>query len=494
MIRSLLIIAGLLLTSAIGYSQPGFQAPIVQNNYETVTTNAGLTRFLQQTAQEKDFMHYSLIGESNNGKPIPMVTIARAPREGKLDVLFFGQQHGNEPAGKEGLLLFIDRLAQEGHDELLQHIRLHIIPQVNPDGGDAHKRKTADGTDPNRDHLMMSTPEVYALHQVFDRIKPELSVDFHEYYPYSDTWKEFGYVKDFDIQVGTLTNPNVKQELVRFSKTKALPYIQQRLETEGYSFFEYTLGTYAEGERLRYSTADINDGRQSIGMTNTLSFIVEGKRGPEKTDNLKKRTISQYYTALAFAEIAARHKESIAHMVHQAKARTRKYRPNQQTAIRIEHVSNGDTLQYPLKSLKTGKQKVFEVAKYHPVVEARLKVSVPKGYLIPKSDDKLVQFLNRSLWTYRTYSAGPSDRVIGYQIQQIETSVDEGLENYDPILKRQPRELKHPENYYFVPTSQVRKHKIVIALEPHSMYGIVNEETFDYLMAAETVFKVLRVE
>ena len=47
---------------------------------------------------------------------------------------------------------------------LLDRISVVIVPRVNVDGAAADQRVLASGADANRDHLLLSQPEVRALH------------------------------------------------------------------------------------------------------------------------------------------------------------------------------------------------------------------------------------------------------------------------------------------------------------------------------------------
>ncbi|WP_228279109.1 M14 family zinc carboxypeptidase, partial [Acinetobacter baumannii] len=70
-----------------------------------------------------------------------------------------GQQHGNEPAGGEAMLVMAQRLATGDLGEMLERINVVIVPRANPDGAEAFERVLRNGIDPNRDHTMLRSPE-----------------------------------------------------------------------------------------------------------------------------------------------------------------------------------------------------------------------------------------------------------------------------------------------------------------------------------------------
>ena len=59
--------------------------------------------------------------------------------------------------------------------------------------------------DLNRNHLILTEPETIALHKLFDEYLFEVSMDVHEYAPYGETWKNYGYRFNNDEEIDGLT-------------------------------------------------------------------------------------------------------------------------------------------------------------------------------------------------------------------------------------------------------------------------------------------------
>src|SRR5690606_4639437 len=108
------------------------------------------------------------------GEPIMGLLATRASgtelvdldNSGRPTVVLIGQQHGDEPAGSEALLVISREVAQGLLEPLLDRINVVVIPRANPDGAAAATRVTANGVDMNRDHLLLNTPEARALAEV----------------------------------------------------------------------------------------------------------------------------------------------------------------------------------------------------------------------------------------------------------------------------------------------------------------------------------------
>jgi len=473
------------------------EPPISAHQFEQLTSYAKLIGYVNQVDTMSDFISVEYVGESVEGRRLPLVKIANQGKinDELLTIFFFAQQHGDEPSGKEGMLMLIDEFARGKHKDWLKNANILIMPQVNPDGSEKNKRRNANGIDLNRDHLVMNSPEVRAVHSVFHKYQPQVTVDVHEYDPYSKSWKEFGYLKDFDIQLGGLTNKNVDENLRRLFYDSALPYVKEYVTEAGYSFFEYTLGNLPGGERMRHSTVDINDGRQSFGILNNFSFIVEGKYGKDSVDKLERRTKSQLRTAKGLIRFIVYNSEQVSKTVAEGRKKLRNARQGEKVAVRMHHVKGDKTLQYPLKSLRSGKDTTFQVEQFHPKVVSMLDVKKPSAYLIPVDDKKLVNWMRRCYIDFHEYKPAENHNIKQYIVKKIKRQVDEGLENYYPEVQIQSLDKTiNPGEYFAIPIDQLRSNKIVTALEPQSMLGLVNYEAFEYLLVESNKYPVLRVK
>ncbi len=467
--------------------------PLEEVSYNELTKNIEVMEYVYKLDSMNDKIETEVIGYSVMGKPIPLISVGMedlAAKE-KLHVFFFAQQHGNEPSGMEGLLLLLSFIASGEHQDLFEHINLLVIPQVNPDGGDLFHRRNARDIDLNRDHLLLNAPESAIVQGVFQKYLPEVTVDFHEYFPYSKSWKEFGYVRDFDIQLGGITNINIDPQIYAMYREMAFPYVKDFVEKESYSFFEYTLGHFPSGERLRHSTVDINDGRQSLGICNTLSFIVEGKRGEDTLSNMKNRAWSQYYTALGILSMANEWAGEINRIVHHCREKLLDLPPDHKVSVRMDHFQSEIPLYYPLKSLNTGNDTVFIVENFHTDIKSLAEVIIPRGYLIPRSEPLLMKWLERSGFVFEDVYEISGDVMQYIADERIDVML-EGYPNKELTGLRMHKVQVKMEDYVYVPVRQLNGHKIVQALEPHAIYGLGYYPEFSYL--SYDPYPVLRME
>lgn len=472
------------------HGQGRIATPLSAAGFSKLTSNKEICGFIRRCDTLSHLVTASFY-PLENGLEIPVVSISRPGNKDRcLRILFIAQQHGNEPAGMEAMLSLIASFAEDGDHEILDGIELMVIPQCNPWGGDHHRRRNKEGTDLNRDHLLIRAGETAIIQSVFRTFNPEMTVDFHEYYPYGSAWEEFGYRRDFDIQLGGLTNLNTSDEFRRLFKSYALPFVKNHLDPHGFSFFEYTLGDFPAGERLRHSTVDINDGRQSFGITGTFSLIVEGRNGKDSLYHLERRSESQCQTAMALLQFAKVYRNQIGEEV--ARFRDSNKQPTARVALIQDHFIGDEILDYPLRSVKTGADTLFKVQAYHPCVKAIESVDPPLAYLIPKSDSLLVDWIKRS-------HIGCTDTVpadsgfCGYRLTGEEKTNFEGIPGVLPLISKLSMEDLKPEDYLMVPVQGMFSLKLILALEPRAMYGLATYPDFRYLVSRE-VYPILRVE
>jgi hypothetical protein len=466
------------------YENQEIIVPLVKSQYKSLTTHRQLLNFLQKADSISSYVHYDVIGKLGEGHVLPLVKItSNSNISDKLDVMVIAQQHGDEPSGKEAVLELIARFANGENLNLLDSINLHVFPQINPWGGDNDQRRNANNIDLNRDHLVLNTKENKLIHQYFHKIMPEVTIDIHEYDPYYEEWTNFGYYKNADVQLGGVTNPNIDEDISGLFYNSVLPEVHKDVESKGYSFLQYTLGQiYNEDGRLRHSTVHIDDGRQSFGVLQTLSMIIEGKYGRNSIDNIKYRTESQYATIVSILSNCAKKSSEIKKTVHQARNLTASGAYSDFVGVRFKHEKNGQKLAYPLWSISRQKDTLFMVDEYFPVRVSTDSVQMPLGYLIPKNDSVLLSWLNRNKIKVESVELSDDSRVLSYKIlEKQKTECFEGWDFIDLIVTQQSIAIDQSD-YLYVPTNQYAAQKIVLAFEPRSMLALFNEKTFYYLL------------
>jgi hypothetical protein len=468
-----------------------FPTPLERNNYQTLTTHAELLEYVKQIDASSPKISMEIMAVSHGGKQVPALTITDGVKNGqkkKLKVLIFAQQHGNEPSGKEGALLLLKGFAEGTLTDLLKNIDLTLVPQMNPDGADKDLRRNGAGMDLNRNHMIMTEPEVIGLHALYERIDHDVTLDVHEYFPFESVWKAWGYRKNSEVTIGLMTNLNTDDDLRAFQRDAYFPFISSYMEAKKIRFGEYTPLGPPHVQRMRNSTVDINDGRQSFGILGSFSFIQEGLRYERSIDSIRRRAETQCASLTGFLTFMNRNADTIRTMVKRAKA-TRADRGV--TALLMDHTGDGkQTLTF--SSYDGIRDTTMIVPNYHNTVIPLLTVTKPKGYLVPKSDTLLRDFIAKHKLTSAQYKAGKKDVVKQYLLEFEKQPEIEEFTIYVSGARERTVKVKASE-YLFVPTNQRAAQLIITALEPQGMINLMQYDRFAYLRNAKE-YPVLRVE
>lgn len=473
------------------------QTPLENNNYDKLTTYNELVGFITQLNTSSKVLRLWMIGQSVEKRNIygMLFSTTKFKKDtSKIRVLIFAQQHGDEQSGKEGALILARDLLKPENKYLFDRIDLALIPQVNPDGSEKNIRKNANDIDLNRNHLILTEPETRAVHNLFDKYLFEATMDVHEYYPYTDSWMNFGYVKNFDEQIGTATNPNVAEEIRNISNNEFLPFMESYLSKRGFSFHNYILGGPPGVELFRHSTYDINDGRQSFGIINSFSFILEGKSGRDSIDNIQRRAESQAAAMHGFLEFIYQNKNKIKSIVQFERKKFAPFNIGDDVALQLDHIDTGEKLYLPLLSLSTKTDTIITASDYHSKTKSLFDVKRPLGYLIPKNLTEVIEWAKRFKQGLRSIKRFPKYKVEKYFITKIDSINIEGRKVVDPvtIVNVQSKEIK-VDDYFFILTNNIRSNIIAIALEPKSMFGLVTYKKFADLLRAGEYYPILRV-
>jgi hypothetical protein len=366
---------------------------------------------------------------------------------------------------------------------------LVIIPQMNPDGAERHQRRTADGIDMNRSHLLLHTPEVRGLHDLFFSWMPEVTVDVHEYGSFSRDWMDGGFIKSSDVQLGMLTNLNSPSSLRRFQHERVFPAVAGAMDRAGYSFSEYIVGSPAD--RLRHSTTEINDGRQSFGILGTLSFIQEGRKWRSVEDRLERRARSQYTALGGLLRCIAERAAEVRGLVSAARAGLPK-RAGTTVITRMDHVPSQPRPAIPVWRVNEDKDTAWMVSPYHGRVAPLDSTILPGAYVVPRELSAVRELLERHHVRFDTVREPERLHLGEYAVDTVGVVVIEedslpapGLRLLSTVRDLRPGDL-------VVPTDQWHSLFLASALEPASLWGLLKYPAFAGDLVSNGKYRILR--
>ena len=268
---------------AVSYRTPGL-AP----GRTTFTSNAELQSLLRSLVREEPAsanattIRLVQVGSSQAGVPLDALYFTRdagtpaSGRSARPTVLLVGQQHGDEPAGSEALLVIAQELAQGKLQPLLDRINVVLLPRANPDGMVAGKRISASGIDINRDHLLLRTPEAQAIATLARDFDPAVVVDLHEYSVIGRYLDKFGAVQRFDVMLQYAMTANLPEFIGKASEEWFRRPVLQALKAEGLSVeWYYTTSTDIADKKISMGGVQPDTGRNVYGLRNAVSVLIE---------------------------------------------------------------------------------------------------------------------------------------------------------------------------------------------------------------------------
>ena len=151
-----------------GFSNMKVEPDFLQNQIDLITDKS------------PGLFEIRLLGHSVEDRPIRMLSIGN----GDIDVLLWSQMHGNESTATRSIVDLLSFIAenskQKSVNSLLQDLRIHFIPMLNPDGASRWTRENAIGIDLNRDALRLISPESQILKRVRDSLNADYGFNLHD--------------------------------------------------------------------------------------------------------------------------------------------------------------------------------------------------------------------------------------------------------------------------------------------------------------------------
>ncbi len=254
-------------TEAGGYVPDTLTVPELRSNAE-------LYGELFMLDMEYDTLDLEQIGSSIAGNPLYAANVGT----GETELVIITQQHGDEPTGTEGALLFLDWMSGEtaGAAEAREALSVTMVPRVNPDGyarweqevggerGLVDPRRNEAEVDLNRAYdpenpvNSLLSPESEAVIDLIADRDPVLVLDYHNQNLYR---ADDGSIDTMSVLWAT--NADVDPALTETGQ-KAAVAIDNALED--YEFSNYTLFPGSENPALA---------RNGLALEGTATLLIE---------------------------------------------------------------------------------------------------------------------------------------------------------------------------------------------------------------------------
>jgi dipeptidyl-peptidase-4 len=259
------------------------------SDYRRTARYDEVVAFLDQLAAASELVRVESMGQTVEGRSIPLAIIADPPvasaeeaRESKkLVVLLFGNIHAGEVCGKEALLTLARELALWDERKLLKDLIVLVAPIYNADGNERFApdnrpgqdgpeemgvRANAQGLDLNRDWVKLEAPETRAFVRTLNEWDPAVIVDTHT---------TNGSLHRYTITYQGPKHPAGDRAVIEYVRDTMLPAITADLdERTEYGTFFY--GNFADAHTTwRTYPAVPRYGAGYRGIRNRLTILSE---------------------------------------------------------------------------------------------------------------------------------------------------------------------------------------------------------------------------
>jgi len=456
-----------------------YRTPGLAEGRRAFTTNAELADWLgviasapQGAGTRTELLH---LGPSQQGEPILglVITHANGTTPDALEashrptVLLLAQQHGDEPAGAEALLVLAQELAGGLLEPLLDRINVVLVPRANPDGAETGTSETAAGVDMAKDHLTLSTPEARAIATLTRDYRPILVLDAREFQAADALGEQFGAVQSDDALLQYATAANVPEFLTKAAREWYYEPMVAALNTERLRsdwYFEPVAGPGRD--RVAGGSVLPESVRNASGLKTAVGFTVASRGAGLGREHIQRR-VHTLVTAISSALRSTAERSSNLDQVRSFVARdTRALACHDQVVVQA--VPTPAQRDIELLDAQSGVERTEHVSWDSPL-KLRTTIARPRpcGYWLAARADNVVDRL----------------KLLGVQVLRVAEPGSILADSYDqtgasatdqaPQVQLRRNAIDAPAGSYYVPLSQPLANLAVAALEPDSPAGYV---------------------
>jgi predicted deacylase len=463
---------------SVSYATPAF-AP----GKADFTSQNEMMAYLRQLAERAPSMRLDAQARSQQGRELPVLFFSHDQQAigsgAKPVALIIGQQHGNEPAGGEAALALAQRLGEGDLAGLLDAIDVIIVPRANPDGADAFRRTLANGIDANRDHTLQRTPEIRAIGALFNRYKPGLVLDCHEFTVGGRWVEKVGGLQRIDAMIQYATAPNLPPSLSQAEAELFLPAILAAFDANGltHDWYHTTDGSRPVSP-VAMGGIGPDTGRNVAGLRNAVSFLLETRGVGLGRAHFARRVHTHVVAAEAILKLAAANPGAFMALTQKAAAEASSSTGPLVIVARQRPEKREMTFVDPL----TGSDKPVSVAWLSSLqIDPTLTRPRPAGYLLSGAAREAIDVLARAGIATRVVTKTARIEAVRYRVDAIAAGAKEDGRGDDTGAGAIVKGTYSLENEtvsivpgdIYIPLDQALAGLVAALLEPESDAGLV---------------------
>lgn len=475
-------------------------------------TYAETIDFYIKLAKNFPEINIQTIGETDSGYPLHLVTFNldgefnfKKIRENKTIILINNGIHPGESDGIDATMLLFRDMAEKKinspENTVIATIPIYNVggalnrnngTRVNQNGPESYGfRGNARNYDLNRDFIKSDTKNAHTFATIFHLVKPDIFIDNH-----------VSNGADYQYTLTHLFTQHNKlgQELGNYLHTELMPKLEKGLLEEQWDITPY-VNVFNSVPEQGFSQF-MDHPRYSTGYTalwNTLGMMVEThmlkpyKKRVEGTYELIKKMIS-------ITETDGQLMKELRVKAHNGLLVLKEYPIRWEIDTTRSSILNfkgfkADTIISEVTGfprLKYDKNRPFtkEINYQNYYVPAEM-VTVPKAYIIKKSNYKVIELLSKNQISFTRFTQDTILDVEAYKIESYQTrqsSYEGHYPHYDTQVSKRSTKVQVHQGDIFVPTQQAGIRYLLETLEPAAIDSFFNWNFFDTILQKKEGF------
>jgi len=460
-----------------------FDTPAFAPGKTDFTSYEEMMAFVERLTERSDSATLRIIGESQEGRSIPMLILTNARATSAADlqrlnrpiVWLQGLQHGDEPAGGEAMLAIANALAAGELKPLLDRLTVVIIPRANPDGAARFTRRTANSIDINRDHIKFDLPETVALHRALNEYQPQVLVDCHEFSVHNRWLQKWNLINAYDVTLLYATNANVPQELTALADELYRARATAALEQAGLRHYWYFTTSYdVADKRVQMGGLAPDIARNTFGLAGSISFLMETRGVGIGREHYERRVATHYIALRSMLETTADNAARVQATVSAARSRIAEARAGDPIIVTAQPRKGERDL--AMLDPVSGEERTLTVA-FEDTLQPVPGILRPRpyAYLLPPSYRDLARKLSLNGVRVQTLRRPATLDVEAYAIvdKKVAAATEEGHVHVAVTTETSRKNVRFPAGSYIVSMAQPNALLAAVALEPESASSFV---------------------
>ncbi len=494
----------LLFSSQLIFAQQKFPTPYETGNGNQTVTYEEMVNYYEELDQNFESIAVENFGKDDNGEPIKVVVFNPSKNKNNPVILINNGIHPGEPDGIDATMMLMRDLATgkiSAKNLKIAAIQSYNISgmlrrgkysRANQNGPEEYGfRGNARNYDLNRDFIKNDTENAKAFQQIFQHFKPIYFIDNHVSNG-ADYQYLFTYISTSKERLGdklsSYFNEKMQPEILQNIQKKGIlttPYVNIHGDSPdegfpafmdspryatGYTTLFNTLGTVAETHMLKpYSD------RVRATYEYMLSSINYTQKNAKEIQKKMAESLAEYQPGMKYAL--------------QWKLDETKYQlidfKGYEAGKKTSEVSGKPRLFYDRNIPFTRKVKFFN--EYKPTKS----VTIPRFYVIPKSENKVIEYLKRNNMAMKEIAQDSTISVELYRITDYKTVKNpyEGhYLHYETKTKSEFKNVNVRKGDYLVSTKQAGVKYLLETLEPEATDSFFNWNFFDAILGQKEYF------